>query len=634
MTTRRQAEWEGARVAGVHFTVVFEEQPAGGFAVIYRRDGERIFEAPAAGPIAPILKEVAQALVEGEPEMLERLLNGQTQTAVGEALYALMFPGDCQPLFKALHRAHTGLRSNNRIDPSRLQARVRIQTDDALLQILPWQLTGPEGRPLSLRAQDGWTFELTSTGRMKANPQLLGPPPILAIIPGEDGVRRFHALRQTLVERQPAYASQRFLTLAQTRAAVLTALREMRPTIIYFVGHAEQPDQAPVLKLDDGDLTGQTLREHCTRVQVAIFAGCGTAHGGRSALGRYLADCVPAVISSITRIWRDQAVLLSEHWLRLIALDGVEPVEAVHQRPDTARLAAFHAWSYAVHAYYDTWTVEDDAQADKSLRGKVSHRLDRKTQRARLLLQAGELRRAERRVLAVIGFSSEDDSQLPDELSDLLLEDLKTRCADQFVFEKCVVDMPADPRWMSRAIKQGLDGDPGANLTHLLSAAAPEADVTATLWLDFGTFGKRFTALKTSQFDAWLHACDEIAAHCPPDLRVIAFMAIDSKSHEKLAVRAGKFELKLQSGRLLVEPLSVLLHVDLMELHELFVAGGTSCLPSMRRDVVEALFDSVADGASRANYRDLVNEIDYAESIGWQAWLNQCSPSLDDSIDI
>lgn len=626
-----------AGVAGVQFTAVFKSAQAGGFTVSYQgSDGARLLDTAHPTTVPELLKQVVNALVAGEPDTLTRLLAGQSQADVGDALFSLLFPGDAQPLWRTLYKMQTGLTASSTIHPSRLKARVRIQSDDPLLQILPWQLAGPKGRVLTLRTQNPWTFELTSAATGAQNPQLLGPPTILAIMPGTDGFDLFSGVRDELRARQPAYGNPRFLKLAQTREAVIAALDGFKPSIVYFVGHCEEINGAPTLQLDDGGLSGQVLRQHCKRVQVAIFAGCNTGQGGRASLGNYLADCVPGVISTITKVWSQQAVLLSEHWLRLIALDGVDPVTAAHRRPDHARIEDFHGWTFCVHGHYDTWKVENAAVATKVLAGKVSHRLDRITQRAKMQLRLGELRRPGRAVLALIGFSSQDASQLPDELSDLLLEDLKDRRSTEFTVVDLPVDMATDPRWMMRTIKQALGDEGGTELGLLLQSHAPPSDGIPMLWLNFGTFGKdkQFNALSVDQFDAWLVACDEIAAHCPTNMRVVTFMAIDSKSHDRLSDRATEFELGLTSARLHVEPLSVLLHVNRKELQELFVSGGTSCPPALRVKVVRALFGQIAQGASRANYRELVNEIDYAEQIGWLQYLAKAAPASDDPIDI
>ncbi|MCG8421388.1 MAG: hypothetical protein MJE77_26005 [Proteobacteria bacterium] len=93
-------------------------------------------------------------------------------------------------------------------------------------------------------------------------------------------------------------------------------------------------------------------------------------------------------------------------------------------------------------------------------------------------------------------------------------------------------------------LQHDLNVDPGEPIANLLRRHSPHVrgQVRRVLWLDWGTRGTDVDQppLKVVELRAWLRFASQfLAAHCPADLRVVAYLAIETPGVTKL-LRSSK----------------------------------------------------------------------------------------------
>lgn len=614
-----------------------------GVVTTYLRNGRRLPMQPAdPRSLDAALIDLLDILRAGDRAQLDRVLAGRPQLDLGASLYALLFP---EPeVANALFRELSGSPAAT-VRPERTPLRVRIvAADDALLG-LPWALTrSPDGVHLAT-AEGRWTFEHSTRRVGDEAVHLPSGAKVLLACPPDPATARFaDQLRSRLRQGDESYASPVFFRVATTPDALREALDDQRPHVLVYVGPTRQLNGQPALCFGDaGPVDPLRLRSWMPRsVKLAIVTG-RTAGGTLAGFGRQLGDLAPAVIVRLGRVWSDDALAMTRHWLTGALFDGMQPAQVAHTHPLDVDLTTPHAWTHAVHTRYATWRL--DRRPTRTARthpGKVSHRLDRFNQRAAFRARLDTFLGSTAKVLAVVGTAPDDADACAEHLSDLLREDLIDTRSDRLDFKDWHVSFPPGEDTLLAAFEDALRAAIGAGagpLDRFIREAAPRPhrDHHACLWLDYGQLGGQSTRhLTRKRLDEWLAMCSRlIEPHTPTPIRVIVFLTADTRRHDTIKAAVSRFRRRVHPTGVMPIALGVLEHVERDELDEfMYTKGATSCPPGLLEDATDKLFEACRGigGAddTRANYRCLVDHIDRIEETGWMAFVDQ---DTDDGID-
>ncbi|MCG8425136.1 MAG: hypothetical protein MJE77_45230 [Proteobacteria bacterium] len=438
--------------------------------------------------------------------------------------------------------------------PSYHGVRVAICTDDPLLVSLPWRLTSYQERPL---ITDGWRFSITRDPEPFGDYTMNPPAPVIVVAPragtaGQPAANSEHAeaIAEILAAMWPGSARQGdYLLRANTRQQLDNALRgcERNRAILYVYTRVGQHRGRPCLLLDrNADATNgpdHLAIEDLARLVENFTPNLVYLNTSGTALVDPLAHVrIPLVLWRRLPDWAERPGDLAVAWLRrwLDQKGDADPLDALHNVckndltcPEAATLGARSA--------YRTWNTHRRARLARS--GSPALLLDRDVLKALIVKHLRELARSPRRRILAIVAHAEPGNRVAD-LSSQLRHELDIQGESVVAVQSRRVAFPAQRYQLDvdllDHLQHDLKADPGEPIAHLLRRHSPHVrgEVRRVLWLDWGTCGEGFDqpALKAVELRAWLQFGSQfLAANCPDDLRVVAYLAIETARSKKIA---------------------------------------------------------------------------------------------------
>ncbi len=579
------------------------------------------------------------------PEALEGLLDRGLETElevhftgarlaeVGHLLFALLFgkQEEWGPLLRGLFQEPDGPQPN----PPRHPVRVRVLCDDPLLAGLPWRITAWQGKWLM---DSGWTFEAVTGEQAERHVELRAPCKVLMIAPrcGQplDTDDHYLDLKETLLRFSSHYEDENYLGRVETRWQLADALRGMRPQLLYYYGHGAVDGGQACLVLGEENAGPQLLtmndlwrmlRE--TPPAAAYLNACMSGAAGWHSAGRQLIPEVACVVANRTTVWTGEAGETATGWLARLLGEGLDPVVALHRLPDEASTRGFE-WAAAV-----AWTSFQSWQTHREIGPVPLHepglRLDRDIPRSVAHKHVTELIDSPaRRVEAMLVYGTADSlvgrfsGQLRDYLERRrvclawLCQDVEPAAGVRFG-EKDLEELLG--LWLGRQRLEGLET--------LLRRRAPARGVsgsTPVLFLDWGVFRSADRpALKSAEIREWLLFCtDVLGRHCPPDIRVISYLAMEvaERNHRRLRKKMEHFRTEIRSQKFRCSHLPALGDVPFSELLDyLEEPANTRCPQTRAREAAKLIY-----GRTDGRYEETVELIRRGEQ-SWNRLLRELS---------
>jgi len=482
--------------------------------------------------------------------------------AQGDALFTLLFGDDTrwEPLFRAVfgYPEH-GPRPN----PTRGGVRLRICCDDPLLLAQPWARLSWAGRRL---LDDRW--EITTGSDIAPVRDCVTVPAgdFLIIVPTgsdshPDGGQPGAPMAALVDELWPSTKGASPAARVVERAAeVDAALQGMRPHGVYLRAALAAAADSAALLLDGTDGPAVyplsrlvfSLRDMDPPPSVLILDLADPASPEIPArLALELGERIPLVL------WRrrgseskgaDQLLLAGlRRWLG----GGEDPVAALHavlREADPATIAAGDG-ELSIHADYRSWQTSTATRSRADPLPRLA--LDRDMQKALVTRHVGELVRSSLvRIIAVIAYGSREN--LLSELTGQLHYELDLTAADWAAIEWHCLGLPDDRSDLRRRLgahmAEVLNAVPDEPLHQLLRRKGPRGmrpGIRGVLWLDWGVLDDSGPARAWPEYGElsdWLAFCsEELATHCPNELRVVCFLAVELPE-DKFEGLAGWFE--------------------------------------------------------------------------------------------
>ena len=251
---------------------------------------------------------------------------------------------------------------------------------------------------------------------------------------------------------------------------------------------------------------------------------------------------IPLVIWRRTQAWTPRSTSLAIEWLHTWLSKGLDPVDAFHQITSQGNrlTTCSDSATIALRRAYRTWGTQRHARTHRS--GEPLHYLDRDEPKALIARHMRELAESPaQRVLAIVAYA-EPGNRVAD-LGDQLRRELRRQGEKLFAIKQRLLTFPELRHQLHidlpSLMEQDLQREPGERIHHLLRRHAPtvRGRTRRVLWLDWGVCGKGLeqAALHKSQLCAWLRFCSQhLAASCPDDIRIITYIALETKKPEKV----------------------------------------------------------------------------------------------------
>lgn len=592
--------------------------------------GERFERVMGDGNKRRGLDAITEILDAGQAHELVQHFTQGDLVELGHVLFQTLLGNSerWEPVLRQLFDEHGDVRPN----PPRRSVRVRIWTSIDTLVDLPWRLTAWKGKFL---VDSGWTFEVVAAADHGFDVGFEAPCPILIIAPSFADMENIsteehiQALRQAL----PApYLTPTNLRVVQSRDEVRDAFRGMHPRVLYYYGHAEiRGGQVCLLLGDSGgpadainafDLK-QLMSGHFP--QLAYINACKSGASGWHSVGYQLAPDVPVVIANPTTTWSRHAGRSAIGWLVSCLERAHDPVIAAHSIDEGASTRGFEWGMRTVHANYDVWRSQPLLTLGPIT--PVGLRLDREVSRERVQSLVTALARDDdRRVASIVSYAARGNRM------DLSFEQIKDQLEDhashvaQVSWRK--VSFPRERGQLATALRRELAMSLGAALDeplpHALRRCARGVDIPGAmpvLWLSWGPFGQhQEQSINFRELRTWVELASELARICPPDIRVVAFMAIETENAPHPALEEAVHELAIQHvldeafSCDLIPPLPDVTLVDIAKF--LSDKNNTRCPPALVQDMARYIYRR-----SGGKYEPTLALIDRGESDSWYALL-------------
>lgn len=578
------------------------------------------------------LDAVTAVLDAGDPRTLVRHFTQSDLVELGHMMfYTLLGNSDrWEPVIRALFDEHGDPRPN----PPRRSVRVRIWTSVDELVDLPWRLTAWKGKFL---VDSGWTFEVVAAAQPGPDVEFETPCPILVVAPwfanmdDIDTDVHIEALRQSL---PPQYITPTHFRVVRTRSEIRDAFLGMRPHVLYYYGHAELRGGQVCLLL--GDRTGGADAINALDLKqlmagqypyLAYINACKSGAAGWHSVGYQLAPDVPVVVANPTTAWSRHAGRAAIEWLQRSLADGQDPVIAAHVLDEELSTRGFEWGMRTVHANYGTWRAEPLMSIGPI--APIGLRLDRDVSRERVQSVVTSLVRSdERRVAAIVSYASRGNR------IDLSFQQLKDQIEDQASHVAQVswrkVSFPVDRDNLIPGLRRELGiclgAAPGEPIEHAMRRCARGVDIPGAmplLWLSWGPFGAhQAQAIGFDELRVWVEFGSELAQSCPLDIRVVAYLSIETESAPHPLLEEAVYALAMQHmpdqafSCDLVPPLPDATLLDIARF--LSDKNNTRCPPSLIQEMSQRIFRR-----TKGRYEDTIVLIERAEREGWYSILKE-----------
>ncbi|WP_152629675.1 hypothetical protein [Haliangium ochraceum] len=588
--------------------------------------------AASEGGNAGGLAAIGDILERGDASELVQHFTQSDLVEFGHTLFYVLFGSSTrwEPVIRALFDERGEVRPN----PPRRSVRVRIFTNIDMLVDLPWRLTAWKGKYL---VDSGWTFEVVSALESNAQITFESPCPILVIAPQFAGMEdidsdtHLEALRQTL----PApYLTPVHFRVVRTRGEVRDAFRGMHPRVLYYYGHGEIRGGQVCLLLGDGSGPADAINAFDLKQlmgghfpQAAYINACKSGASGWHSVGYQLSPEVPVVIANPTTSWSQHAGRAAVAWLVSCLEHGYDPVIAAHAIDEQSSTRGFEWGMRTVHANYGEWRAEPLVTLGPL--SPIGLRLDRELIRERVQgLVTNLVRGDERRVGAIVSYAVRGNR------IDLVFDQMKDQLEDNAAHLAQVswrkVSFPRERDNLAQALRRDLAFSLGAAsdepLPHALRRCARGLDLPGAmpvLWLSWGPFGRyQEQVIDFGELRTWVELCSELAQICPGDIRVVAFLSIETEDapHTRLEqeVHALALEHMLDEAFAcdLIPPLPSVTLVDIARF--LSDKNNARCPPTLAQELTRHIYRR-----SKGNFEHTLALIERGESEGWYVLLKE-----------
>lgn len=592
--------------------------------------GERFERVMHDGSTRRGLDAITEILDAGQAhELIEKFTQGDLVELGHVLFYTLLGSSErWEPVIRALFDEHGEVRPN----PPRRSVRARIWTSIDALVDLPWRLTAWKGKFL---VDSGWTFEVVSAAEHGPDIGFEAPCPLLVIAPmfaGMDDIsteQHLQSLRQALPS---PYLTATNFRVVQSRDDVRDAFRGMHPRVLYYYGHAEIRGGQVCLLLGDGSGPADAINAYDLKQlmsghypQLAYINACKSGASGWHSVGYQLSPDVPVIVANPTTSWSRHAGRAALAWLASCLEHGHDPVIAAHAMDEQASTRGFEWGMRTVHANYDVWRAQPLVTLGPIT--PVGLRLDRDVSRERVQSLVTALARDDdRRVAAIVSYATRGNR------IDLSFEQIKDQLEDnashvaQVSWRK--VTFPRERSELGAALRRELASSLGATagepLPHAMRRCARGVDIPGAmpiLWLSWGPFGQhQEQSINFRELRTWVELASELAQICPPDIRVVAFMSIETENAPHPALEEEVHTLAIQ--HVLDDAFSCDLIPPLPDVTLLDVAkflsdkNNTRCPPALVQEISRYIYRRAS-----GNYERTVALIERGEAESWYTLL-------------
>ncbi|WP_428267560.1 hypothetical protein [Haliangium sp.] len=587
---------------------------------------------PAGGTHLRGLDAITAVLDAGKaPELVHYFTQGDL-VDVGHIFFTTLLGSSSrwEPVLRRLFDEHGEVRPN----PPRRSVRVRIWTNvDALID-LPWRLTAWKGKFL---VESGWTFEVVAVAEAGPDIRFETPCPILVVAPSYAGMEDINtaehveALRQALPGQ---YLTPSGFREVRSRAAMREAFLGMHPKVLYYYGHAEiRGEQVCLLLGDEGEpveaINALDLKQIMSPhpPQLVYINACKSGASGWHSMGYQLAPEVPVVVANPTTSWSTHAGRVAVQWLIDCLEHGRDPVIAAHTTDEESSTRGFEWGMRTIHANYDTWRAEPLVALGPLT--PIGLRLNRDVSRERVQgLVTRLVRDEDRRVAAIVSYAARGNR------IDMSYEQLKDQLEDnashvaQISWRKVSFPRQRDDvhAAMRRDLSISLGASTGEPLDHSLRRCARGLDIPGAmpvLWLSWGPFGRHLNqSLGFEELRMWVELGSELAQICPPDIRVVAFLSIETdeaphpRLEEEVHLLGIEHVLDAAFSCDLIPPLPDVTLLDIAKF--LSDKNNSRCPPSLLQEMARRIYRRTS-----GSYEDTVRIIERAEEDGWYTILKE-----------
>ncbi len=470
---------------------------------------------------------------------------GAASTGNGFALFKLLF-GDKEAWKTVLHPVFDEPEGSRTTPPWRA-VRLRIVTAEPRLRLLPWGRAAWGDRRL---IEDGWAFESAASPLPQRSVVTESACSVLVATPAGSSLAAavrevLGHLRRHLGERQREAA----LRIVHSIADLESALSDLRPHLVVLGG--------PVAGLHAALALGRGSDLLNLRSLPALFEA---ARHHPAALAVHLEGTEPAALPDLPGVplalWRQVPDATGAPagagwvaaWLRLWLETPADPVIAFH-----AAVAADDGPPGTVRSDYRLWSTQPPP-ARPARSWTALHKLDRREQKALVARELRNLLRDDRqRVLALVAYAAPGNAvaSLAEQLEHDLEEDDDHLPVNwyrtAFPPHRHPSGSPPDRRTLvvdlEAMLRLDLGARSGEEIPALLRRMAPRDARSGTrgiVWLNWGIFGDgtgQQPRLAVPDLRDWARfSCERLVPLCPPDVRVVSFLAleIEERRHDKL----------------------------------------------------------------------------------------------------
>jgi hypothetical protein len=505
------------------------------------------------------LAAIARVLDDGGDKKLQQHLSGDRLLLAGRVLFEAVFGPDeagWAPCFKRLFgEAWTS--------PWRYPVRLRVVTEDPQLQSMPWGLMAFGGDYLR---DSGWTFEVGAEVAPRGDIDLSLPTGILLILPelgaasDDTGSGSHHrAIRELVAAYMPDLHPDQ-LRVARTREEVRIALVETRPTIVYYYGHGEVPDDGqaflriPAANRRVGEdphrwNVHDLARAFCAEraPDLVYLNGCRTGQGTLQSIASRLARVTPVVLAHPTDALSGPASEVATRFFRRLFSAESDPIEVAMRRDASEPTTGLGWLPLLAFGNYRSFSI----RFSKLPRAQVVRPVDFDRHRQRQVASAtlrDIVQEPARRVQAFVIVGPPENHQ--HEVAGQLRDYIDRRDVKCDLLLGAPIDVSArmfepDPSGLDAVeciegrLKVNLGKEWRSKLTDTILERAPGRVTrrSRVLWLDWGVLAREKVS---GDLRDWLTFCaGRLAKACPDDLRIIVTLAFEVPPDRLDKVLAG-----------------------------------------------------------------------------------------------
>lgn len=502
--------------------------------------------------------------------------------------------------------------------------RVRIQTTEALLADLPWTRTAWEQKRLG-DPDTGWTFELlaeASPDEIAAfpNTRLQAPCPVLLIAPRAAHESESHllAIEGRLDHAWSVYRER--LPHFGTRRQIAGALQQCQAGILYYYGPAQNDGQTLRLQLDDGPLDVSELPNLWRRAPQIVFLNLleDSSAGWGSALAALHSQLPLLIAQTSNPADAEPASQSAQNWF-LAFLQGGE---------DPDPIALFHQYGLAtaqIWGRYGQWRYSPQVVSPREKLARLL--LDRENQRRAVQgVVSALVNDSGRRLSCLLAYG--DKSDLVHLFVDQLLEYLRQHSRREAHVLRVRLPLPPEESFTVRQLhergRRHFRLSPSESLRKGLERQKRPTPERArlVLLLDWGVRGTADTSrISGESLRAWVEYCAaELAEECPPDMRLLSVLTLESPRERHTAIAARVEGLRKDPSFAKrsftmehLEPLSVVREGDLVG----FLKDEHTSCPKDLLPVMPKLIWQQTQG----RFDETVELIEKAEEVGVRGWI-------------